>query len=293
MSKVMVIAEAGVNHNGSIQDAFSLCRAAQGAGADVVKFQTYIPEKSVRPGKDYDLLARLALPLDDFRVISAYCRDIGIEFCSTPDDLVSLKFLVEECGVRRIKIGSGSLLHDPLVDACFETGLPVLLSTGMATLDEIIGVVNRQRMRWVRDPTVTRGMNQLTIMHCVSLYPCPPHLANVNAIVNICRLGAVAWRPDFLSLGYSDHTVGAASACAAVAVGATVVEKHLTLDKNADGPDHAMSASPLEFEWLVRSVRATEEVLGEGKPHTWTPSPEEAKMIPRIRKDADGLQAGI
>src|SRR5258706_9346547 len=185
----MIIAEMGLNHDGDLSKALRLCDASKSAGANIVKTQTFIPEKCIRKGRDYDLLASLALSLHDTYKMAMHCDDIGIEFASTPDDLESLSFLVGECDVKRIKLGSGSLLYEPLVDAAFDTGLPVLFSTGMATLDEVTQVVERQYER--REPASgeIRREFDLTRMHCVSLYPCPPHLANVGAITALQHIG--------------------------------------------------------------------------------------------------------
>src|SRR5258705_9337 len=139
---VTIIAECGINHNGSVDEALRMCDAAKESGATIVKFQTYLPEIAIdKNSKDYDLLSSLALSFADFLKISKHCEDIGIEFCSTPDDLHSLKFLVDECGVKRIKIGSGSLTYEPLLEAAYASRLPVLISTGMATIQEIIYIL--------------------------------------------------------------------------------------------------------------------------------------------------------
>jgi N,N'-diacetyllegionaminate synthase len=282
MSSVTVIAEMSVNHNGNLSMALKLCDAAKAAGADIVKTQTYIPHLCIRKGKDYDLLASLALSLTDTYKMAMHCEDIGIEFCSTPDDLESLKFLVEECGVKRIKIGSGSLLYEPLVDAAFDSGLPVLLSTGMATMAQVCRVVANQLRRESRGLSAA-SPQPITIMHCVSLYPCPPHLANVKAIKS---LGDATGLP----VGYSDHTIGNIAAMSAIALGATVVEKHFTLDERDDGPDHHMSADPVAFDIFVQMIRDVEVILGHGRKE---PSEVELAMIPRIRKDAEGFQPGL
>lgn len=288
MPKTTIIAEAGVNHDGRIKNAIALCDTAKEAGADIVKFQTYIPEKCIRPGKDYDLLKRLALSLPAFHDIAKYCREIDIEFCSTPDDLESLKYLVEHCGVKRIKLGSGSLLYEPLVTAAFSTGLPVLLSTGMATMEEVAGVLQHQ----YKNRTV---LSDVTVMHCVSLYPCPPELANVAALHTVVALAESVWPMDWFHIGYSDHTVGydSSAAAAAVAIGATVIEKHITLGAfrmGADaGPDHPMSATRHEFHRMVNAIRDIEKVLGTG---IKMPSEKEREMIPHLRKDSEGFQPG-
>lgn len=284
---VTIIAECGVNHDGSLDKALKLCDAAKLAGADIVKFQTYIPEKCIRPGKDFALLKRLALDQAAFLKIAQHCGEIGIEFCSTPDDLDSLKFLVEDCGVKRIKLGSGSLRYRPLVDAAFDTGLPVLLSTGMATDFEVRDVMRRQNAHSL----IRQSWNDLTVMHCVSIYPCPPQLANMAVLRNFGRLVEPWWDHRLkVHPGYSDHTLGNYAVLAAVALGATVIEKHMTLDNEAEGPDHRMSATPEQFETMVMKIRQMEIVLGDGCKE---PSPEEAAMIPLLRKDENGFQRGL
>ncbi len=279
---VTIIAEAGVSHNGSVDEALRLCDAAKEAGADVIKFQTYLPEIAIdKNSKDYDLLSSLALSFDDFIKIAKHCEDIGIEFCSTPDDLHSLKFLVDECGVKRIKIGSGSLTYTPLINAAYLTKLPVIISTGMATIQEIINVLPPSTF----DASLHKiiGYN-ITLLHCVSLYPCPIELANLNCIQTLKQLGKV-------SVGYSDHTLSVvAIPCAAVALGATVIEKHFTLNRYAEGPDHAMSLGPYQFSEMVREIRNTELALGDG---TKNISEQEVAMIPRVRKGNDGKQPGL
>ncbi len=289
MSKVTIIAEAGINHDGDINKALRLADATKGAGADILKTQTYIADRCVRPGPALHKLANVALSFGETERLARHCTDIGIEFCSTPDDLDSLKFLVEECGVKRIKIGSGSLLYEPLVDAAFDTGLPILLSTGMATMQEVRDVVYRQRLRWLKSEK-SNSMNHLTVMHCVSLYPCPPKLANVLAVAALARLSPSVWHPNFFAVGYSDHTMGPLASLMAVSLGATVIEKHFTLNNTDDGPDHSMSADFRTFQAMVDDIRLTEWTLGTGIKE---PSAEEVVMIPRLRKDAEGYQPGL
>jgi N,N'-diacetyllegionaminate synthase len=267
---VLIIAEAGVNHRGKLDLAFRLCDAAKEAGADIVKFQTYVPEKALAPGSRYKELADLALSFDDTDAVACYCAKIGIEFCSTPDDLDSLKFLVDECGIKRVKIGSGSLLHRPLVEAAFATGLPVLLSTGMATNADIDDAFSGRGAR-----------DDMVLMHCVSLYPCPIEKANLSAMNEIRH-----WFN--LPIGWSDHTVSVTTVpCAAVVLGATVIEKHLTLEPPDQGIDYACSLDPRQFATMVKAIRETELALGDG---VKAPSPEEARMMPLLRKNEYGLQ---
>jgi sialic acid synthase SpsE len=270
---VEIWGEAGVNHNGDVTTALKLCDAAKEARADVVKFQTYIPEKALKTDSiHYPTLKSLALPLSAFKKLAAHCKQLTIEFCSTPDDLDSLKFLVEECNIKRLKIGSGSLTYAPLVDAAYRTGLPVILSTGMATEEEIHKALPHDN-----------GFVSITLLHCVSLYPCPFEKANLKAIQTLKKFG--------YPVGYSDHTTSTEQIPAmAVALGATIIEKHFTLDPNQKGPDHHMSLSPAELSWFVNVIREAEAIMGSGDKK---PSKEEAEMIPRVRKGPDGIQLGL
>lgn len=270
---VTIISEIGVNHDGKLDKALKLCDAAKAVGADIVKTQTFEPTMLFRNGLTVMKAREICLTYDDTVEMVQHCADIGIEFCSTPDHVRDLEFLVKHCGVKRIKLGSGSLLYRPLVYAAFDTGLPVLLSTGMATLDEVKGAL---------PPDGTKIHSESALMHCVSLYPCPLHLANVGAIRQLKAFG--------MPIGYSDHTKGTTAAMAAVALGAAVVEKHLTLHCGDAGPDHAMSTEPWEFMHMVRDIREVECVLGHGRKE---PGEEELAMIPRVRKDADGFQPGL
>jgi sialic acid synthase SpsE len=274
---VLIIAEAGVAHCGVLDNALRLCDEAKKAGADVVKFQTFLPEECLHRGPRYDMLAQLALSFGEFRKIAHHCEEVGIEFCSTPDDVESLWFLVHECGVRRIKIGSGSLLHRPLISAAVKPGLPVLLSTGMATMDDIWRVLS-----WFPQVGMYPAISdESALMHCVSLYPCPAHLANLTAIQTMAK-------ETGLSVGWSDHTTSvAAIPCAAVALGATVIEKHLSLPPPDQGIDYECSLDPQQFGAMVRAIREAELALGDG---VKAPSPEEAAKIPLLRKSADGRQ---
>jgi N,N'-diacetyllegionaminate synthase len=274
--KCEIVAECGVSHGGGLDAALMLVEKAKEADADIVKFQTYRPDKLVRrDDPSYELLAKLALPFCAFRKIAAHCEAVGIEFMSTPGDVDSLKFLVEECGVRRIKIGSDDLTHKPLVFAAFETGLPVILSTGMATLGEVWMAVRTGHLNEAN----ALGRN-FTLLHCVSIYPTPPELANLAAIEELTYQFK---RPA----GYSDHTQGTMACLAAAAMGACMVEKHLMLAESTKPVDHDVSIMPARFREMVRQIRLIEVMRGHGLKD---PSPEERAMAAKLRKDASGLR---
>ena len=226
---VLIIAEAGVNHNGDIVLAHKLIDAAKEAGADVVKFQTYDCEKLDPSGERREMLRKLQLTIDAHFVLKAHCDRIGIEFCSTPFDVESLHFLVK-LGVKRIKIASG---QDWLLPHATKTGLPIIISNGMG-FGEICG-------------------GDVTTLHCTSGYPTPD---------NEVHLRAHPFGPD--PWGLSDHTEGSVAAIGAVALGASVIEKHLTLDRTMKGPDHKASIEPKTFKRMVTDIRRMEVMLGDG-----------------------------
>ena len=262
--RVLVIAEAGVNHNGSLETAFKLVEAAQSAGADAVKFQAFRADRLVtreapkalyqedRTGRggQYGMLNALELGPEAFRKLSAHAERAGIPFLASPFDPDSLAMLVD-LGVPAIKLGSGELTDLPLIRKCAMSGKPLLISTGMATEEEIGEALAAVEQAGDPPPPVI-------LLHAVSSYPCPDTEANVKAV---STLASSFGRP----VGYSDHTEGDAAALAAVALGACVIEKHLTLDRTMEGPDHKASMEPLEFEAMVRKVRALERILGDGK----------------------------
>lgn len=270
-----VIAEAGVNHNGDPKMAIALADAALAAGADAVKFQTFRAEDVVSasaPTADYqrtntgatsqfEMIKALELDEEGHRAVARHCERIGIEFFSTPFSPQAVDLLMG-LGVRRIKLPSGEITNRPLLQKAAGTGLPLLLSTGMSTLDEV-----RTAVGWIDDvwaggtrPTASPA---LVVLHCTSAYPAPADALNLRAI----RALAEAF-PE-LPVGYSDHSQGIEAALAAVALGATVIEKHLTLDKSLPGPDHRASADPAEFAALVAALRRLEPMLGDGikRPH--------------------------
>ncbi len=259
----MIIAEAGVNHNGKLDLALELCDAAKKAGADVVKFQTWKTENLItkrvgqadyqknNTGKcesQFDMLKRLELSYDDFRVIKSHCDDLGITFASTADEPESLDFLVD-LGIPFIKVGSGDIGNISFLRYIGGKGLPVILSTGMSTLKDV-----ELSLAALREG----GAKEITVLHCTTNYPCPFEDVNLNAMVTL--------RETFeLPVGYSDHTIGKDVALAAVALGAKVVEKHFTLDCNMEGPDHLASTEPIAFKDMVDGIRRIEMCLGTGE----------------------------
>jgi len=270
MASPLIIAEAGLNHDGSVERAFELVEEAKHAGADAVKFQTFVPNLLMRPSDpDFDLLARLAMPFGSFMRIAVHAMDVGIEFMSTPGDLESLKFLVKECGIKRVKIGSDDLLNRPLVQAAYDTGLPVILSTGMATFDDI------------DEALIGAGTTgAVTLLHCVSLYPCPSDKVNLRAMETMRK------RYGWDNIGYSDHTVGTLAPVAAAVLRATVIEKHIRLP-NTKPIDDAVSISPSQFAAMVKEIRAVVPMLGDG---VKLPCVEEFEALRKLRKGEDGLR---
>ena len=259
---VLIIAEAGVNHNGDVEMAKKLCKAAKDAGADVVKFQTWVTEKIItknveqaeyqveNTGNDesqFDMLKKLELTYDEFREVKAYCDEIGIMYASTADEQDSLDFLVE-LGIPFIKIGSGDIGNVSYLRYMGSKGLPVILSTGMSTLSDVETSLNALR---------EGGAKDITVLHCTTNYPCPFDSVNLKAMDTLAN----AFN---LPVGYSDHTVGIEIAVAAVARGAKVIEKHFTLDRNMEGPDHVASTEPDEFKRMVDAIRNVEIAMGTG-----------------------------
>ncbi len=260
--RCLVIAEAGVNHNGNRELAMELCDAAKNAGADVVKFQTWKTEKlitkTVRQAdyqenntgvseSQFDMLKKLELSYDDFSAIKSHCDQIGILFASTADEPDSLDFLVS-LGMPFIKVGSGDIGNVSFLRYIGSKGLPVILSTGMSTMEDIELSVHSLK---------EGGAEDITLLHCTTSYPCVAEDVNLRAMVTLQKYFG-------LPVGYSDHTIGKEVAIAAVAMGAYVLEKHFTLDCKMEGPDHIASTEPDAFREMVDSVRKTEKCLGDG-----------------------------
>lgn len=284
-----VIAEAGVNHDGDAQQALALVRAAKDAGADAVKFQTFRAETLVAAGArtaayqqastgDTDqtaMLKRLELPLDALRACRAEAERIGIVFLSTPFDVASADLLAE-MKVPGFKLGSGELTNLPLLAHIARLGRPLIVSTGMATLDEVEAAARTIRLHG--DPPVAW-------LHCVSSYPTPVHEANLRAMDSLrLALGG--------PVGWSDHTVGVETALAAVARGAQVIEKHLTLDRTLAGPDHAVSLEPKDLARLIAQIRLVESALGDGVKRPAPCERDTAEVARRSLVAARDLPAG-
>lgn len=260
--KVFIIAEAGVNHNGDIRLAFQLVDAAIAAGADAVKFQTFITEKSIcqeaelapyqKAGLEnvktqFEMAQELELTFEEFRDLKKYCDQKGIMFLSTPDEEDSLAFLCA-LGTPLIKIGSGEITNGPLLKAAAQTQKPLLLSTGISEIHEI----EQALTIFYRE-----GNSNVALLHCVSEYPAPAGDINLRAIKTMREYFKVP-------VGFSDHSQGLEIAVAAVALGSQIIEKHFTLDKSLPGPDHAASLDPRELKALVTSIRNVEQAMGDG-----------------------------
>lgn len=285
-----IIAEAGVNHNGDAELAKRLVDAAQEAGADAVKFQTWVTEKVIMPDarmaeyqrqnlgidqSQFEMLKQLELSYDQFREIKAHADRKGILFFSTPDEEDSADFL-EQLGVSLFKIGSGEVTNLPFLRHVALKGKPIIISTGMSSLGEVEAAVR------IIEET---GNHKLVLLHCVSNYPADPADCNLRAMDTLASAFGYA-------VGFSDHTLGIEIAVAAVARGACVLEKHLTLDKTMSGVDHRASLDTDEFVAMVRAIRAVESALGDGVKR---PAPSELKTKKVVQKavvTARAIRAG-
>ncbi len=279
MDKVIIIAEAGVNHNGELGMAKELVDAAAKAGADYVKFQTFIPEnlaiksakkagyqmKTTGSGQSQlDMLRQLSLECGSYKQLSEYCKDKGIGFLSTPFDLESVDIL-KDLGMDYWKMPSGAVTDYPYLVKIAQMGKPVILSTGMSDMKEVSEAVGLLK---------SEGAGDIILMHCNTEYPTPYEDVNLRAIQTM--------KKEFsLSVGYSDHTLGFEIPVAAVAMGACMIEKHFTLDRNMEGPDHKASLEPGELAAMVSGIRHIEAAMGDGVKRV---SPSERGNIPIVRK---------
>lgn len=285
----LIIAEAGVNHNGNEKLAFELVDAAHQAGADIVKFQTFKAKNLVTAEAkqaDYQvtntqkeesqlaMLSRLELSFEVHHQLVKHCESLGIEFLSTAFDSESLAFLVNDLGLTRLKIPSGEITNAPLVLEHARTGCDLIVSTGMASLSEVeavLGVIafgytadlNEKPCELSFQQAYASALgqqalkNKVTVLHCTTEYPAPMPEINLKAMDTLARAFE-------LPAGYSDHSEGITIPIAAVARGAVLIEKHFTLDKNMEGPDHKASLDPLELAAMVKSIRQVEVALGVG-----------------------------
>jgi N,N'-diacetyllegionaminate synthase len=278
--KTLIIAEAGVNHNGDLILARQLIDAAANAGADIVKFQTFSANRLVTrsaqkanyqlqttDGEEtqYDMLRRLELSENAHHELIAHCEYRGITFLSTGFDIESVDFLLRQ-GQTCFKIPSGEITNLPYLHHIGQLGKTIILSTGMATLGDIEAAIE------VLEKAGT-PRNMLTVLHCTTEYPTPMAEVNLRAMQSIQSAFGVA-------VGYSDHTQGIEAAIAAVAMGATVIEKHFTIDRNLPGPDHQASLEPSELKAMIAAIRNIEVGLGDGIKRL-TPSEAKNKMVVR------------
>lgn len=304
-NKVLVIAEAGVNHNGSLDMALQLVDEAAKAGADFVKFQTFKTEKVICKSapkaeyqtsatgtteSQYEMVKQFELSEAQHQTIIDHCNKVNIQFLSTPFDLESVNLLAKIFDLPILKIPSGEITHAPLLLNAAQTGKPVILSTGMSTLGEIesalavlaFGYIDESgkagpdafRLTYQSIKGQAALKEKVTLLHCTTEYPSPFEDTNLKAMdVMKAAFG--------LPVGFSDHTRGITASIAAAARGAAIIEKHFTLDKKLSGPDHKASLEPGELQELVSAVRTVEKALGSGRKH---PSPSEIKNIPIARK---------
>ena len=277
--RVFIIAEAGDNHNGSYENALKLVDKAVEAGADCVKFQTFITENVISKFAEkaeyqkentnaeetqFEMVKKLELSFDEFRKIKEYCDEKKILFLSTPFDLDSIDFL-QSIDIPFWKIPSGEITNLPYLIKIAKTGKDIIMSTGMCQMEEI-----KEALEILKE----NGAGKVTLLHCNTEYPTPFCDVNLNAMKTIKE-------ECHVQVGYSDHTIGIEVPIAAVAMGACVIEKHFTLDKNMEGPDHKASLEPEELKEMVIGIRTIEKAMGNGKK---CPSESEQKNIIIERK---------
>ncbi|NRD79386.1 N-acetylneuraminate synthase [Bacillus sp. BRMEA1] len=260
MNRTIIIAEAGVNHNGDVNLAKRMICEAKKAGADIVKFQTFKTENIVttsakkadyqnkyttKEETQFEMLKNLELTEDDHYILKEYCEKLGISFLSTPFDLESIDFL-ESLNIPFFKVPSGEITNLPYLVKIAKTRKPVIMSSGMSNLEEIHEAIEILRKY---------GTSEISLLHCNSQYPTPFKDVNLRAMVNLEKRFNI-------NIGYSDHTLGIEVPIAAVALGATIIEKHVTLDRNMEGPDHKASLEFNELKTMIDAIRNIEIALG-------------------------------
>jgi N-acetylneuraminate synthase len=314
--KVCVIAEAGVNHNGQLELALKLVEAASKSGADYVKFQTFRAELLVTKKTaqaeyqtkntgvvetQYEMLKRLELSKEAHFVLKKRAEECGIGFMSTPFDTESLRFLVEDLKVNRLKLSSGDLTNAQLLLAAGRAQLPLVLSTGMACLGEIeaalgfvaFGLLHKNKTPVGNEARVAYGSAEgqkalsqyVTLLHCTTAYPAPLETVNLRAMKTLSEAFG-------LPVGYSDHTQGLTVPCGAIALGATLIEKHFTLDKSMEGPDHLASLSVEELQEMVTAIRQMESALGHGRKTPYLIEMANSKVARKVVVAAQPISKG-
>lgn len=288
MNKTYIIAEAGVNHNGSLEMAKELVKVAKEAGADAVKFQTFQAENLVtkqakqanyqidnlgEATSQFEMLKKLELTYDEFEELQAFCCTENIAFLSTPFDFESVDFLLDHLQMGTVKIPSGELTNAPFIHYIATKQKPIILSTGMATIQEIhealaflayglarsrAPVVLERIQGFYQTEEATEVLKRyITLLHCTTQYPAPAESINLQAINEMKQIFQ-------LPVGLSDHSEGIHIPIAAVSMGATIIEKHFTLDKTLEGPDHIASLNPNELKTMIKGIREIEQAMGDG-----------------------------
>jgi len=304
-NRICIIAEAGVNHNGSIENAKALVDIAVKSGANIVKFQTGKPENvisRIAPKADYQLkttgreesqlemVKKLALKDSDYFELKTYCENKKIKFLSTPFDLDSVDLLANRMDLPQLKLSSGEITNAPLLFKAAQTGKKIILSTGMSTLGEVetaLGILGLGYLFPNKKPSLERARkiycsndcqnilkNNVILLHCTTEYPAPYSSVNLKMMDTLKKAFDIP-------VGLSDHTLGISVAIAAAARGAVVIEKHFTIDKNMEGPDHKASLEPFELKEMVKGIRAVEDALGNT---VKIPASSEMKNIPIARR---------
>jgi N,N'-diacetyllegionaminate synthase len=265
MKKITIIAEIGINHNGSVALAKRMVKSAKKCGANVVKFQNaYMEDLFIVKSKSYKGAKKYEFNEDNFKEIKKYCDKLKIEFLSTPYDLRSVD-LLEKLNVKRYKVASADVVDMPLHKKIISTRKPVIISVGMANINEIKKTINFYKKK---------KMNKITLLHCVSSYPCTTKSLNLKVMLKLQKIFN-------LPIGYSDHSIGNEAAIMAVGYGAKIIEKHFTINKKLTGADHKVSDSPKEFVSFVKAIREAEIRLGSEEKKC---QPEEKKFIRFARK---------